>query len=48
MEVEITWTQIAQKQLKIAYDFIGLDSEINAIKVAQDIIEIISRTSQNP
>ena len=34
MEIEVTWTRKAQKQIKETYDYISLDSELYALKVA--------------
>ena len=44
----MSWTLNAQKQFREVYDYISQDSELNATKVAEDILLILQLTAVNP
>lgn len=46
--MEVVWSKSAEKELKRAFDFISLDSEINAKKIAETFVKMTLDLANHP
>jgi plasmid stabilization system protein ParE len=46
--MEVVWSKSSEKELKRAFDFISLDSEINAKKIAETFVKMTLDLANHP